>query len=524
MTLRYVINFDTNSIESQEYDVAIIGSGIAGLYSAVNLDSSLRVCILSKESMDENNSYLAQGGIAAAVGDDDLPSYHLEDTLTAGAGHCNREAVSVLVEEAPRDIKRLCDMGTNFDRNEDGTLTTTREGGHRRFRIVHALGDATGKEVVDSLLRECRRRSNIKIFENCFAADILTDGNSCIGVLAISEDRYTAFYAQKVICASGGIGQVYKNTTNPEVATGDGIAMAYRAGAVLSDMEFVQFHPTAFYNPSDSGNSFLISEAVRGEGGILKNINGERFMANYHELGEVAPRDIVSRAIFSEMRRTGSKHVYLDITHQDGDYLRKRFPTIYGRCLEAGIDITRDYIPVCPVQHYFMGGIKTDLWGRTSIDSLYSCGETANTGVHGANRLASNSLLEGLVFGRRSAEDINAYFAKAGKDSAATGKVHIVNRLRTGDNGSAASVDAHEVEQIRESIKLLMDAHAGIERNERDMKQALEEIYGMIQELENVDVVNIRTIETLNIAYLASQILEGAIARKQSCGSHYRVD
>ncbi|MGE5629533.1 MAG: L-aspartate oxidase [Caulobacteraceae bacterium] len=516
MPLRYLINFDTHDMEREEWDVVIIGSGVAGLYAAINLDPSLNVCVLSKEAMDENNSYLAQGGIAVAIGSDDMPEYHLEDTLKAGAGHCNEEAVSVLVGEAPEDIKKLVALGTQFDRNPDGTLTTTREGGHGRFRIVHALGDATGKEVVDSLLRVCRKRPNIKIIENCFAVDLLTDAGRCIGIVTTDRNgkvsKYKALLSRKVICASGGIGQAYEHTTNSEVVTGDGIAMAYRAGAVLSDMEFVQFHPTAFYKPDTEGNSFLISEAVRGEGGILRNINGERFMHNYNPMGEVAPRDIVSRAIFSEMRRTRSEHVYLDITHKDAEYLRKRFPTIYQRCLEEGIDITKDFIPVCPVQHYFMGGIKTDLSSRTNIKGLYACGEAANTGVHGANRLASNSLLEGLVFGRRAAEDINKCIGEAELD------------LSYIANNSKRDSKAVDVKKVREEIKEKMSTYAGIERNGPDMEKALTGISKIIGTLEDAKLESVKAMETLNIAYVSALILNSAIERKKSCGSHYRTD
>lgn len=516
MPLKYLTNFDTQKLEKEKWDVVIIGSGIAGLYSAVNLDPNIKVCVLSKETMDENNSYLAQGGIAAAIGADDMPEYHFEDTMKAGAGHCNEEAVHILVNEAPGDIDMLCKLGTHFDRNTDGTLTRTREGGHGRFRIVHALGDATGKEVVDSLLRVCRKRDNITIKENCFAIDLLISEGRCVGVLIAEgidkETEKKVLSCHNVICASGGVGQVYKNTTNSEVVTGDGIAMGYRAGAVLSDMEFVQFHPTAFYKETQEGSRFLISEAVRGEGGILLNINHERFMHKYHELGEIAPRDIVSRAIFSEMRKTGSDRVYLDITHKDADYLRKRFPTIYDRCMKEGVDITKDYIPVSPVQHYFMGGLKTDLLGRTNIEGFYACGEAANTGVHGANRLASNSLLEGMVFGRRSAMDINKGISKI--------QLEEVNFSNNSKNyGKSLDTD-----KIRNEIKIQMDTNVGIERNGPDMEETLVWMNVIVSSLEEAELRDVKDMETLNIAYIASLILKSAIARRKNCGSHYRTD
>jgi len=516
MSLRYVINFDTSKIESEIWDVVVIGSGIAGLYSAFNLDSNLKICILSKGALDKNNSYLAQGGIAAAMGEDDMPEYHFKDTVKAGAGHCNEEAVDILVREAPKDIEILCRIGTNFDRNPEGMLVTTREGGHGCFRVIHAHGDATGKEVVDSLLRACRNKENITIKENCFAIDMLVAEGRCAGLLIAEgtdfESTKKVLYCRSIICASGGIGQAYKNTTNSEVVTGDGISMAYRAGAVLSDMEFVQFHPTVFYQPTGKGSRFLISEAVRGEGGILLNINHRRFMKEYHEMGEVAPRDIVSRAIFSEMRKTGSDHVFLDITHKDAFYLRKRFPTIYSRCLKEGVDITRDYIPVYPVQHYFMGGIRTDMTGRTNIEGLYACGEAANTGVHGANRLASNSLLEGLVFGRRCAEDINTGIHKLK-----------IEKRRFFNNLKSPGKSLNEAE-ARDEIKMQMDAYAGIERNGRDMEKALDYINSIAASLEEADLRSVSDIETLNIACIAALILKGAISRKKSCGSHYRTD
>lgn len=518
MPLRYLVGFDTDKIKKENYDVIIMGSGIAGLYAAINLCPHLNVCVLSKETLADNNSSLAQGGIAAAVGEDDMPEYHFEDTIKAGAGHCDEEAVHVLVEEAPRDIKVLCSIGTNFDRNPDGSLTTTREGGHGRFRIVHALGDATGKEVVESLLRECRKRKNIKIVENCFVVDYITyninDKDICLGVLALTDNAYSMIQAKYTICASGGIGQVYKNTTNLEVATGDGIAMAYRAGAIISDMEFVQFHPTALYDEkeNDKGNRFLVSEAVRGEGGILRNRYGERFMEKYHSMGEIAPRDIVSRAIFEEMRKTDSSHVFLDVTHKDGEYMKKRFPTIYERCLKTGVDFTKDYIPVCPTQHYFMGGIKTDKWGRSSIERLYACGEAANTGVHGANRLASNSLLEGLVFGRRAAQDINKNI-----NDIEVYNINVVNEAQQGEL-------TYDIETIRKNIKSLMEKDAGIVRNEKDMQEALIIIDGYIKALEAAHIDTVRQMEVLNMAYISRAVLSGAIKRKNNIGSHYRSD
>ncbi|MDF2521085.1 MAG: nadB [Clostridia bacterium] len=511
MPLRYLNGFDIDKLKKETCDVIVIGSGVAGLYSAINLDRDLKVLIISKETLAENNSYLAQGGIAAAVAEGDMPEYHFEDTIKAGAGACDEAAVKVLVQQAPRDIEMLCSIGTNFDRNPDGTLTTTREGGHRRFRIVHALGDATGREVFDSLLRECKKRSNISILENCFAVDIVSDPKGCKGLIVKIEGEYRYIASKALILASGGVGQVYKNTTNAAVITGDGMAMAYRAGAELTNMEFVQFHPTAMYSTAAYENKFLISEAVRGEGGILRNTEGKRFMPEYHEMAEVAPRDIVARAIFTEMRKTGSPFVYLDVTHKDPEFIKTRFPNIYKHCLKEGIDITKEYIPVCPVQHYFMGGIRTDLWGQTNIKGLYACGEAANTGVHGANRLASNSLLEGLVYGRRCAEKINSTVAE-------------VNLEQPEIQYKRENISAADTSGIRESIKNLMNDHAGIERNGKDMSMALRKVNEYIALLEKDSLDSPEDMETLNIAYIASLILKGAIRRKTSIGSHYRID
>ena len=511
MPLRYLADFDTTKLKKETCDVIILGSGVAGLYSAINLNPDRRIFVISKESMAENNSSLAQGGIAAAITQDDLPEYHFEDTIKAGAGKCDNEAVTVLVDEAPKDIDILCDIGTNFDRNPDGSLTTTREGGHRKFRIVHALGDATGREVVDSLLRECRRRNNITLIENCFAVDIVTVQDRFAGLIVMQDNQFKYIQSKAMICASGGVGQVYQNTTNASVITGDGMAMAYRAGAELTDMEFVQFHPTAMYSENTQENKFLISEAVRGEGGILRNAAGERFMPAYHEMAEIAPRDIVARAIFAEMKKSSRPFVYLDVTHKDPESIRKRFPNIYRHCLDKGIDITKEYIPVCPVQHYFMGGIKTDLWGRTNIDGFYACGEVANTGVHGANRLASNSLLEGLVYGRRCAEDINDYLKNKEFIEAAVSN----QRPQPGEA---------DFEEIRGNIKQLMNDYAGIERREKDMTATLGKINRYIAQLEKSKLEGTYAMETMNMAYIAALILKGAIRRKVSVGSHFRMD
>ena len=512
MHKRYLVDIDTEHMEKEHYDVVIVGGGIAGLYSACLMDSSLQVCVLVKGSKEENNSYLAQGGIAAALKEDDNPSLHLADTLKAGAGLCNEEAVRILTDEASMDIGNLIAFGTNFDKKEDGTINATREGGHSRFRIVHALGDATGKAVVDSLLFEASKRKNITLIHDCFAIDILTLGNRAVGVIA--GDHKKLYYGNYIVLASGGIGQVYEKTTNPLIATADGIAMAKRAGAELADMEFVQFHPTAFYHETQAGVRFLISEAVRGEGGILRNAEGERFMQKYSDMGEIAPRDIVARAIFTEMKKEGSKNVWLDITHLDGDYVVNRFPTISAKCLEYGIDVKKDWIPVSPVQHYFMGGVRTDMMGKTKVENLFACGETACTGVHGANRLASNSLLEGLVFGRRVA--------------AAIGKGELKDELPHGDgrirHAWKCEFPDFDYKKARARVQHIMDQCAGIVREEEFMKSALVEIEEIKEMIQKTCPLGRYEIETVNIVQISVEILKAALKREKSVGSHYRIN
>ena len=411
--MRYAIDGSINIKNTDKHDVVIVGAGIAGLYTALNIDEKYSVCVLAKETVDISNSYLAQGGIAVVIAEDDDTKLHFQDTIIAGAGLCDENAVKVLVDEGPRDIRNLINMNVPFDINQYGDLSITREGGHRKNRVVHAGGDATGRETVKTLAFLVSQRENIKFYENSQFADIITDDKGAVSgaVVRHSDGTYTMIATNNVVIATGGIGQVYKTSTNPAVATGDGIAAAVRAGANLRNIEFIQFHPTGMWSEKYDGRSFLISEAVRGEGGLLKNKDGVRFMLGKHELNELAPRDIVARGITHEMRRSGEDHVYLDITEKTDDHLKKRFPTIYNECLKKGIKISEDWIPVCPVQHYLMGGIQTTLDAETSVPGLYACGEAAYTGVHGANRLASNSMLECLVFGRRAAEKINEVMA-----------------------------------------------------------------------------------------------------------------
>ncbi|MCX7921372.1 MAG: L-aspartate oxidase [Clostridia bacterium] len=508
---RYLLDFNSDNLETEYHDVLIIGSGIAGVYTALEIPEKYDVAILTKETIDISNSVLAQGGIAVSLDKEDSPELHLKDTLYAGAGLCDEDAVWVLVNEAASNIECLCEYGVNFDRKNSQELSLTREGAHSKNRIIHA-GDTTGKEVCDKLISGVKNRANVKIKERTFAIDLLTENGECRGLLAYDEDtsRYKIYLSNVVICATGGIGQIYKNTTNPEVATGDGICLAYRAGAELMDLEFIQFHPTVLYHPENK--SFLISEAVRGEGALLRNINGERFMPKYHELNELAPRDVVSRAIFEEMKRTGSSHVYLDITFKGKDYLENRFPNIYKTCLGYGIDMSKDYIPVSPAEHYSMGGIRADVYGGTNIKGFYACGEAACNGIHGANRLASNSLLEGLVFGHKIGNAVDNIL----QDNEKTGVSVIVNTDRVPND-----IDA---EKLIKEVQEIMTQYVGIIRNKEGLLHAKAEIKKISDTITDMRNSKIKHFELQNVVLLAGIVIEFALEREESRGAHYRSD
>ena len=386
-------------------DFLVVGAGVAGLRAAIELASAGEVLVIAKDTLHESSSEYAQGGIAVALSDDDEIELHEQDTISAGDGLCDRRAVHTLVEEGPPAIQQLIDWGAEFDR-EGAKLSFTQEGAHSRRRILHAHGDSTGREIARALYQKAASLPNIRFQSYAAITDLLTgDGVVCGAVVfdEMARERRSIF-ARAVLLATGGLGRVYLETTNPDVATGDGVAMAWRAGAEISDIEFVQFHPTALH--VEGAPRFLLSEALRGEGAHLVNARGERFMHRYHRLEELAPRDVVSRAIVAEMRATGEPHVFLDLTHRGGDFIRSRFPRIYETCLQYGIDLATQPAPVHPAAHYAMGGVRTDLDGRTSLEGLYAAGEAACTGVHGANRLASNSLLEGVVFGARAGKSM----------------------------------------------------------------------------------------------------------------------
>ena len=509
--LSFAISKDTKIEKTTSYDVVIVGAGLAGLYTALNIDERLSCVILAKESIDLSSSWLAQGGIAAAISRDDTPEFHLEDTAIAGAGLCNMDAVTVLVNEGPADIETLVSLNVPFDLDEYGELQITREGGHHRNRVVHAGGDATGRETVKALAHIVAQRKNITFSGHTCLFDVLKDDDGVTGAVVRQNDsEFQMIITNNVVIATGGIGQIYKSSTNPSVATGDGPAAAMRAGAEVTNIEFIQFHPTGLWNASTNGAEFLISEAVRGEGGVLVNGDGVRFMVGEHELAELAPRDVVARGVVKELQRSGEDHVYIDITSKSEEYLAHRFPTIYNECLHHGINIAHDRIPVCPVQHYMMGGIETDLDGQTCVKGLYACGEAANSGVHGANRLASNSMLECLVFGRRAAQFINSN-RRVSIDRPPPGFEELPERPRV----------QLDYKELRKTIQQLMDKYCYVVRNKAGLSIALEEVSGIATQLESVYDDSCEYLESLNIATVAKAILEAALRRPGSIGSHY---
>jgi L-aspartate oxidase len=490
-----------------ETDFIVVGGGIAGLRAAIGLAEAGRVTVVTKQEVSESNTQYAQGGIAVALSDDDKVELHLQDTIEAGDGLVNVSAARVLVEEGPERIQELIEWGTEFDRS--GTrLTFAREAAHSRNRILHAHGDSTGREIGRALFARARTLPNISFTEFGFTADLQVGNGRVTGIVLLAPDgTQHSIRARAVLLATGGAGQVYSDTTNPAVATGDGIAMAYRAGAVISDMEFVQFHPTALSLPG--APRFLLSEALRGDGALLLNPARERFMPRYHPMAELAPRDVVARAIVREIMSSGAQPAvaYLDMRHLDAGRVREHFPRIYATCKQYGLDITSDLIPVRPAAHYLMGGVKTDLEGRTNLRSLYAAGETACTGVHGANRLASNSLLEGLVFGARAAD--------AMKEEGEVGQ--------GGDSfESAGAASSARATEISAGLKQEMWKHAGVLRDREGLQLLKDQIAGWKAELP-VEA-NRATVETGNLVAVADLICRSALAREESRGAHYRTD
>ena len=490
-------------------DVCIIGTGIAGLTAALNCaQKGLKVIVLTKSNIKESSTLYAQGGIAVAMDKDDTTQFHYEDTIAAGAGHCDPKMVKILVEEGPKLVQELISFGANFDR-ENGSLSYTIEAAHRKRRILHA-GDATGREIEKTLGRRVAQEENVRFFSHCTVTKLMCDGSGhCTNVLAESELERLRIKAGAVLMATGGCGQVYKHNTNPPGATGDGIALAKELGVVISNMEFMQFHPTTLYLGDQKPISlFLISEAVRGEGGILRNRHGDRFMPSYHKDAELAPRDVVSRAVFSEMKKWSDEHVFLDLNSLKVP-ISERFPTIYERCMSANINPKTDWIPVAPAAHYIVGGIQTNEWGETSIPGLYAAGEVASTGVHGANRLASNSLLEGLVFGARAAEHISQSLQSLTHDSS----IQIEPRSDLGLNAP----------YIKQAIRQHMWEDVGIVRSE----SSIDRMRQFLDKQIKTDISNGATPaerEAIAMICVAREITNAAKQRANSLGAHFRED
>jgi len=507
------------------YDFVVLGSGIAGLSLALKVAKRGRVAIITKKGRAESNTNYAQGGIAAVTSPEDTFEMHVRDTLVAGAGLCREEVVRSIVAEGPERIRELVDLGMRFSERETapGEFDLGKEGGHSKRRILHAK-DVTGREIEQALLGAVGGEPQIDMFEDHFAIDLITTRklgqpgpNRCLGVYVLDNvgGRVKTFSAGRVLLATGGCGKVYLYTTNPDIATGDGVAMAYRAGVPVANMEFIQFHPTCLYHPK--AKSFLISEAVRGEGGVLKTFDGRPFMEAYHPQGSLAPRDVVARAIDSEMKRSGSVHVWLDITGKPAPFVMERFPNIYKTCLQHGIDITKEPIPVVPAAHYQCGGVRTNVDGETELEGLYAVGEVACTGLHGANRLASNSLLEALVCSSRAAARmVKEPLPGPAKDLPGW-------QPSSAHNADEMVVVSHNWDELR---RLMWD-YVGIVRTTKRLKRAKTRVDNLLAEIQEYYwdfIVTSDLLELRNLATVADLIIRSALARPESRGLHYTLD
>lgn len=516
-------------METLETEYLVIGSGIAGLTFALKAAKSGRVVLVTKKERSESNTNYAQGGIASVLGESDSFEDHVADTLAAGAGLCHPEAVDIMVREGPERIRELLDLGVPFV-ERDGSLDLGREGGHHQNRIVHCK-DRTGKEVEAALLSAIRGEANIEVLDNHLAVNLIlpkhlrsvppgTPPGAVLGAYVMEPETFAInpIVARKTVLSTGGAGKVYLYTTNPDIATGDGVAMAYRAGARVANLEFIQFHPTCLYHPD--AKSFLLSEALRGEGGVIINGRGEPFLEREHALKDLAPRDIVARAIDRELKSSGEKCVFLDLTGLAGDFLETRFPTITAKCLEFGIDIKTEPIPTVPAAHYVCGGVETDLEGRTSLPNLLALGEVSCTGVHGANRLASNSLLEALVFSHRAAEASRKEMSSPGERA--------LPRARVWEEGSASpSIESVVLDHDWDSLRRIMWDLVGIVRKVDRLRVALARIRHIRETVERyywIYRLNPDLVELRNIALIGDLITRSALARKESRGLHYVQD
>jgi len=510
---RYLVPFHPKRSQHFFADVLIVGSGLAGLRAAMAIDPNLSVLVVTKDKLHESNTFYAQGGIAGVLAPDDRFADHVADTLKAGGNLCDLEVVETVIREAPDRIGELIQWGTEFDRVGD-SLALGREGAHGCHRIAHALGDATGKEIMRAVIAQVKNTPNIKIWEDTFTLDLLVHGRVCHGAL-IWNARYdmTMVWAKQTILATGGAGQLYRETTNPDVATGDGVAIAYRAGAELRDLEFVQFHPTVLYIAGGSRN--LISEATRGEGAWLVDRYGHRFMEDYDDRGELAPRDVVSLAIVSQMEKTKHSHVFLDLTHLNAEEVLGRFPGIAAKCAEFDLDITRDRIPVRPGAHYMMGGVTVDRDGRTTLPGLWAAGEVTASGLHGANRLASNSLLEAMVYGKHAGE---------GASKIAAGMNDSFTALRLDNPPADSPSEPLNVADIRNSLESLMWRDCGVRRNAERFEDAAGSLNHWCRYVLARHFSEVAGWELQNMLCVARLIIEAASRRQETRGAHVRTD
>ncbi len=510
---RYLVPFEPKRVPHRFADVLIIGGGLAGLRAALAVPADQSVLVVTKGGLRQSNSNYAQGGIAGVLDPEDRFEDHIADTLTAGCNLCDREVVEMVVREAPARINELIEWGTNFDQ-VSGVLSLGREGGHSHHRIVHALGDATGKEVMRAVIDRVCGLPNVEIWENAFTLDLLTHEGRCRGALVASESNgNVCVWAKQTILCTGGTGQIYRETTNPEVATGDGLAIAYRAGAEMRDMEFIQFHPTVLYIAGSSRS--LITEAMRGEGARLVDRHGHAFMSDFDPRGDLAPRDVVSRAIVTQMERTRTPSVFLDLTHLEPDFVRARFPGIAATCMEFGLDIARDWIPVRPGAHYLVGGATVDLEGRTTVPGLWAAGECTSSGLHGANRLASNSLLEGLVFGAHAGAHAAAVAATMDDDLRA---LPLANPP-TDDGGETLNLS-----DIRNTLKSLIGRDAGVRRDRTDLTEAAEAIDRWCGYVLARQFTDVEGWELQNMLTVARLVVAAALDREETRGVHFRTD